>query len=854
MEEQKNMDKRAVKFIKGSFFCAIAVCVAVLVWMTVFMAGKTRESIVEVSDIYMSEMNEQIQQKFWSIITLRLEQVEGIIRQTPPETAAGEETVQKALENGARIRNFTYLGYCMEDGTIERIYGDPVTCSDVEDMKNFLKTDGNVIAQGLTEDKEKVLLLGKQAAYPVGGGKTSVALVAGVPMEYLNEALFLYDEDGLLYSHIIDRNGDFVIRNADAFRENYFERIREKFETFDGKDSQEYIREVREAMDTGRAYSAQISVDGQQRQIYCSPLSRHATWYLISVMPSGAIREAIVKLDSVRIFIMVGSGAVIILTMSVIFYLYYRLSRRQMLELSKAREEAVSANRAKSEFLSSMSHDIRTPMNAIIGMTEIARKNILDPARAEECLRKVQLSSKHLLGLINDVLDMSKIESGKMSLNIAPASLRDTMDDIVNIIRPQVKDRKQYFDIFIQKIQAEQVCCDSIRLNQVLLNLLSNAVKFTPEGGRIDVYVYQEPSPRGKDFVRTHFKVVDTGIGMSPQFQEKVFHTFAREESEAVRHITGTGLGMSITKSIVDMMKGSIEFSSEQGKGTSFHVILDFERASVDESRMKLPPWNVLVVDDNEQLCLSAVSSLEELGVHGEWSRDGMEAVEMISRRHERKEDYHFVLMDWKMPNMDGIETIRQIRERVGIEIPVFLISAYDWNDVESETDKNLIEGFISKPLFKSTLYEKLHQYEGLHQTEKEEKENRVEMLVGKRVLLAEDMDINWEVGNEILSAFGLILERAVNGMDCLEKFENSAIGYYDAVLMDIRMPVMDGYDATMAIRALDRPDRDLPIIAMTADAFSDDAKHCLECGMNAHIPKPLDVKECMRVLEAYLA
>lgn len=847
------MDKKINRFFLCSFVSVVIVFVAVFAGLTVFMSHKTTESIIEVSDIYMSEMNAQIQQKFRSIISLRLEQVEGIIKRTPQDTARYGADLLEDLQTSAEIRNFSYLGLYSEDGETEVIYGDRIEIVDMDDMKNFLNSDGDLVTQGRTPDGGKVLLLGKKAAYPMNNDKVSTALIVGVPMEYLDHALFEYDDDAVLYFHIIDSAGNFIIRNADAYRENYFDRIREKFEEFDGKSTEEYVWELRKAMDTGSVYYTLISVDGQQRNIYCTPLSENSSWYLIAVMPDGILKEAITELDIMRISIMVGSGVVILLIMSVIFGLYYRFSQQQMKELAKAREEAVYANMAKSEFLSSMSHDIRTPMNAIIGMTEIARKNIQDSMRVEDCLRKVYLSSKHLLGLINDVLDMSKIESGKMTLTVVPMSLRDVMDDIVNIMQPQVKAKNQYFDIFIQSIMTEDIYCDSVRLNQILLNLLSNAVKFTPEGGRIDVHVCQEPSPKGDEYVRTHFRVTDTGIGMSSEFQKKVFETFSREETEQVRHISGTGLGMAITKSIVSLMDGTIEVESEQGRGTSFRVALDLKKAVINEEVMRLPAWNILVVDDNEQLCISAAANLEELGVHADWSVDGRKAVGMIEERHDRNDDYQFVLIDWKMPNMDGMQTIHEIRNRVGRDIPVFLISAYDWSDIEAEASEASIEGFISKPLFKSTLYDRLRQYVDGYNKEAEQKNIQAVDFSGKHVLLAEDMEINWEVANEILSAAGLQPERAVNGKECLEMFEKSEVGYYDAILMDIRMPVMNGYDAAKAIRALDRPDKGLPIIAMTADAFSDDARQCLECGMDAHIPKPLDVKECMRVLQNYL-
>ena len=268
---------------------------------------------------------------------------------------------------------------------------------------------------------------------------------------------------------------------------------------------------------------------------------------------------------------------------------------------------------------------------------------------------------------------------------------------------------------------------------------------------------------------------------------------------------------------------------------------------------MKLPEWNILVVDDNRDLCESAVANLEELGAHAEWTQNGMKAVEMIEAHHREDNDYKFVLIDWKMPGMDGIETIREIRKRVGMDIPIFLISAYDWSDMEESVDESMIEGFISKPLFKSTLYHRLKQYEESYDDSQEQDTSMEADLTGKRILLAEDIDLNWEVASAILSMTGVELDRAVNGQECLNMFDNSEIGYYDAVLMDIRMPIMDGYDATRAIKALEREDSNLPIIAMTADAFSDDAQRCLECGMVAHIAKPIDVKECMRILNKYL-
>ena len=335
-------------------------------------------------------------------------------------------------------------------------------------------------------------------------------------------------------------------------------------------------------------------------------------------MPFCDLDKIVYELDEVRAEAMLLAGGTILVMLLLIFLLYYRMMRAQMRELEEAKREAVHANAAKSEFLSSMSHDIRTPMNAIVGMTEIAIKNEGDSGRVDDCLQKIKLSSKHLLGLINDVLDMSKIESGKMNLSMDQLSLRDAMKDIVQIMQPQFKTKNQHFDIFIQKIVSENVMCDSVRLNQILLNLLSNAHKFTPPEGTINVYLVQEESPLGDEYVRNQFRVKDTGIGMSAEFIDKIFDSFTREKSMAVEKTAGSGLGMAITKHILDAMGGTIEIESEPGKGSEFRITVDLQKATIEEEDMALSVDTVLVVDDNENLCFSAVAALEELGAKAE--------------------------------------------------------------------------------------------------------------------------------------------------------------------------------------------------------------------------------------------
>lgn len=846
------MFKNTRKFLIISFSFLIVVCIMSFIAIAVRMGRKSADAVNDVGTLYMSEMNRQLQEKYITVIDLRLSQVEGVVKLTPPESVHYGEDMLKELSFSAKVCEFTYLGLYTKDGEGETVYGEPVRIVDEEEFLEGIDNDEIKISSAEDASGERVLLLIQPAEYEMKGGKTSAALVAGIPMEYLNDALFLGEEGALIYSHVIRENGSYVIRNGDGFQESYFKRMQDLLMELDGKKPEEFVQELQAAMAAKTDYTTLILESGIHGHIYCSPLVE-SDWYLVTVMPYGPLDDAISKLGNQRTYTFLAYGLVILAVILIVFVLYYRMSQKQIRALNEAKLEADHANKAKSEFLSSMSHDIRTPMNGIVGMTTIAMNNIDDKERVKDCLGKITLSSKHLLGLINDVLDMSKIESGKLTLNMDIVSLRDAMDSIVNIVQPQVKAKRQHFDIFIRKIETENIYCDSVRLNQVLINLLSNAVKYTQEEGRINVYLSQEDSPLGSDYVRCHFRVKDNGIGMSEEFQKTIFDTFTREKVTPVNKTEGAGLGMAITKCIVEAMNGTIELQSESGKGSEFHITLDLEKAPEKMEDILLPPWNALVVDNNEDLCRSAADVLKEMGINAECALSGREAVEMVKERHDRQDDYQLVLVDWKMPEVDGLATTKEIRKYLGKEVPVLIISAYDWSDIKDEAVEAGASGFISKPLFKSNLYLGLSSFADGKDAAPVSKEEVVKDFTGRRILLAEDNDLNWEIANEILSAAGFKLERAENGKICVEKFEASEEETYDVILMDIRMPVMNGYDAAKAIRGLDRPDAKLPIIAMTADAFSEDIQHSMECGMNAHISKPIDVNKLIDELTKFL-
>lgn len=844
------MFKKTKKFLLISLVSMILLCIAVFSWIISSVNSKIQETINDVGIIYMSEINRQLQQKFDMIVCLKQSQLEGMIKQNSPKSLHYGQMMKNNLSLSAAVSDFSYLGFYDENGEGETLYGSPLEETDLNEFMEMVSDSDKRTAAAVDKEGNEILLFAADAAYEMKGGRRSHVLVAGIPMKELSSMMALNGGSTLVYSHIIRKEGTYVIQ-SERTTHKPFKDVQHMFSELVREKKKTCEQEMFRAMEENKNYSVLTMINHEPQHLYFSPLP-DSEWYLLTVMPYGVLNTSINELGSERAYTMLGACLLIIFGILIIFIVYLGMSVQQMRELDKARSEAIQANKAKSEFLSNMSHDIRTPMNGIVGMTVIAINNIHDQARVADCLKKITLSSKHLLGLINDVLDMSKIENGRLTLNISQISLKDVVDNIVNIMQPQVKAKRQHFDVFVRNIQSEDVYCDSVRLNQVLINLLSNATKFTHEEGTINVYLYQEDSPLGSSYVKCHFIVKDNGMGMTPEFTKKIFETFTREENNWVQKTEGTGLGMAITKCIVDAMKGTIEVESRRGEGSKFHIAVDLEKVLIPESEMMLPPWNILVVDNNKELCVGTVSSLADIGVHGEWVLSGKEAISRIEKRRSEHDDYDFILLDWKMPEMDGLQTAREIRKMFGDGIPILIISAYDWSDIEEEAKHAGIYGFISKPLFKSNLYLNLSHFADKG-AEKEDNAQKKDLeLEGKRILLAEDNDLNWEIANEILSSVGFILERAENGKVCVEKFEHSAINFYHLILMDIRMPVMNGYEAARAIRALNREDANLPIIAMTADAFSDDIQRSREAGMDSHIAKPIDVDKLIGELKRF--
>jgi len=524
--------------------------------------------------------------------------------------------------------------------------------------------------------------------------------------------------------------------------------------------------------------------------------------------------------------------------------------------LQDALMQAQRANHAKTTFLSNMSHDIRTPMNAIIGFTMIAVNHIDNKDQVRDCLQKVLSSSNHLLSLINDILDMSRIESGKVQIKEQECNISEQMHNLVNIIQPQVKAKQLELFIDTFDIVNEDVMADSLKLNQVFLNLMSNAVKYTPAGGTIRFQIRQKTTFR-RGYGDYIFTIKDNGIGMDPDFVEHIFEPFEREASTTRTGIQGTGLGMAITKNIVDMMGGTITVRSRKGEGSEFIVALSLKLQDVVKNAEKikeLSGMRVLVVDDDIDTCDGISKMLEQIDMRAEWTTSGREAVYRAKKALDEGNSYQTYFVDWQMPEMSGMETIRRIRNVAGEEPAVIVLTAYDWSDIEEEAREAGVTAFCAKPMFMSDLKTVLLAVNNLAGKEDEAAGWTSADFSGKRILLVDDIELNREIALEILTEVGLVVETAPDGTDAVEMVRRSEERYYDAVLMDVQMPVMNGYDATRTIRALQRDDvKRLPIIAMTANALEDDRAAALKCGMNAHIAKPIDIDELIAVLSHYL-
>ena len=668
------------------------------------------------------------------------------------------------------------------------------------------------------------------------GAKKQAILLRVLPVtELKTKWVFPKEEYESADLSIIDSKGDYIIKGQTFKNSNFFE-FYKSYNAIDSLTGQELFKKIT----TTTGSLTMLNSRGEKCIVAFTPFNATGEWTLVSMMP---MKDLIVSTQN---WLLIGVISAALFVLFIFDLIVLRIFNRQ---LKAAAKEAELASRAKTDFLSAMSHDIRTPMNAIIGLTLIAEKNVDDQKLVSENLRKINLASNHLLTLINDILDISKVESGKLNVSPQAFSIVETVENLMNLSQPMIKEKNIDFSFHISRMDKEYLYADQLRLNQIYINILSNAIKYTEANGSVTVDMKEEESEK-EGYVKLTYRVADTGIGMSKEYMATMYQPFSRQTDSRVNKIQGTGLGLAITKQMVDLMEGTIECESEQGKGTTFTVTLDLPVSDHQRLDMKFDKMDVLIVDDDEVLLETAVDTLESLGLVTEQASNGLEALGMIKHREQTGKNYDIVIIDLKMPDVDGIETIRRIRSEVKSNVPILLISAYSWSDVEQEAKEAGVNGFLSKPLFRSTLYDRISEILGT-ETKSSEPENDYSDLEGMNILVAEDNDINWEIISTLLSMYGITTERAENGRVCLEKIKSATQGQYSLIFMDIQMPEMNGLDATKAIRALDDPwASSIPIVAMTADAFSENVTECLKAGMNGHLAKPIDIKLVIKVIQ----
>ena len=666
------------------------------------------------------------------------------------------------------------------------------------------------------------------------GSLKKALLMRVIPLENISEKWsFPTERYGDAQISMIDSEGNYIIKGKSFKNSNFFE----FYKSYNDADYHE-IEELQQLVHKSGSFIMKNSRD-EDVLIAHVPVNSASDWSIISYIPLESIDKNEVDWTLMGV---VALGLIILLLIDIIVFAHINN------KLAVTAKAAESASRAKTDFLSTMSHDIRTPMNAIIGLTTIAEKNVKEPNLVSDNLKKIRLASNHLLTLINDILDLSKVESGRLSLSPVVFSIVDTAENLVNISQPMVRQKNIDFRFRSRNITCEYLFADQLRINQIFINILSNALKYTPEGKAVYVDMSQTQSEK-EGCIKLIYTVADTGIGMTEEYMKEMYSPFTRQTDSRINTIQGTGLGLAITKKMVDLMNGTIECQSQEGKGTTFTVTLDISISDKSEEEMSLPPLEVLVIDDDQVLLETASDTLKALGTKPDLAETGEQALSKIEARKAEGKLYDVIILDWKMPGMSGLELTKKIRSLAGKDVSIILVSAYDWTQIENNAKEAGVDGFISKPLFRSSIYKKISELLGIEKDAREQEENNSD-LAGMNVLIAEDMDVNWEIIHTLLEMYGIKSERAENGKIAVEKLRNIEPAQYDVVFMDIQMPEMNGLEATRNIRKLENPyAAGIPIIAMTADAFSENVAECLEAGMNGHIAKPIDIKHVINEL-----
>lgn len=854
---------RQQRWIVGAALAVIAFCIVIVFGILLKFQQRTDTTISTISGLYLSELSTQTAGHLKTSLDSQFAQIVTIIESAGEEDLKDSDSLQRFLLRQKKNNGFTYIAMLDSEGmcyTEKEVY--PAT-SKINSLNTLLNGEGNLISANETILGDDMILLGS----PVSGikyqGRALVAVLVGMDTQVLAEKVNLHKENTNSYAEVITSQGAFVMRSLDGAKSrqgvNYFGILESRAVMDEGYS----LEDMRSQIAAGEEGMAALTIDGEHEYVYYASIP-DTEWTLCISMRSGGMDA---KIESLSDFMSKSTVVVILTIISIIIsfsIVYIRMIKHgaRLLGMEKARAEealkkAEEASMAKSEFLSRMSHEIRTPMNGIIGMTLIAMQNLDKPARLNDCMRKISLSSKHLLTLINDVLDMSKIESGKIEIKHEKFDFKVFVESLTTVYYAQAASKGIHYDTILAGDVREELVGDSLRLNQIITNLLSNAMKFTPMDGKVVLRI-EELREEENERIWIRFQVADTGCGVAPDKQEKIFNAFEQEDAGIAQKYGGTGLGLSISKRFTELMGGRITLESEVGKGSTFTVDLPFGITGGVEAAEKIDygRLRVLVVDDDIETCEHVSLLLRKMGVHAEWVDNGYEAVARTGQAHNIGEDFDVCFVDWKMPVMDGLETTRRIREVVGDDkISVVLITAYDPEEIQDSAKEAGAVGIISKPLFPSTLTQAFETIYSVNPHSITKPKSPVEYnFKNRNILIVEDNEINLEIAVELVGISGANIKTAQNGKEAVELFAASQPGYYNLILMDVQMPVMDGYEAARRIRGMERTDaKTVPIFAMTANAFEEDAKKSIQKGMNGHISKPIDLDNLYEKMAEYL-
>ena len=850
-----NRNNRAIKIaVIGSILIALILVVSTL-WLVQTAKRDNEIAVNTVSLMYLDELAGRREQVVDNNLQNRIRDLRTAVGLMDEEDLSDLDHLQAYQSRMKRLYVLDKFAFVDENGLIYTSLGPQDNIA--EYAFDYLTISAPEISILNLNSSEKKVVIAVPVDIPFDGHTLMVCFMEIDMDEMLSGVSMASDEDDTTFCNIYTHDGvaltDSILGGL-AQEDNLIEAMRNA----DYDDGYSYERFLDE-FENGVSGKVSFTYNGIRETLSYVPVD-NTDWNLTYLVRESVISENISGLTNGMIIRGVILSILTVLAVAVLFLVILSETRRNtrlLLESQTAQAEvkaAVEANKAKSAFLSNMSHEIRTPMNAIIGLDNIALNDPETPESTKEYLRKISSSAEHLLNIINDILDMSRIESGKLTLKNEEFSFSKLLETINVMISGQCNDKGVEYQCHISPDIEDYYVGDNVKIRQVLINVLGNAVKFTPEGGQVSLDVKRKAHYDGHSTIE--FTVADTGIGISEDFMPHLFDTFAQEDSSATNRYGSSGLGLAITKNIVEMMNGDISAVSTKGKGTTFTIVITLDDAEHEDEDMvdKIDPstMSVLVIDDDPVACEHTKLILGNAGIACEIASSGAEAVEKVKLRHARRDPYNLILVDWQMPEMDGIETTRKIREIIGNESAIIILTAYRWDDILEEALSAGVDSFIAKPVFvnsvidefKTALRNKNAMLEELSKVD----------LTGRHILLAEDVDVNAEIMMMVLSSKQIEAERAENGKVAVDMFRDHEEGYYDAILMDMRMPEMDGLEATRIIRAMDRKDsKKIPIIALTANAFDEDVQRSLQAGLNAHLSKPVQPESLFETLELYI-